>query len=202
MIVLIDMTFSILIFSRWQCYENSVTLGIVKCDQCQNTLDLLPFVWYFLKWILGYFWIHDNLQKMKDYTRRQFQENIRHDRWQNRIHDLPQKNCYLLISIIKLLLTEYISKINRSYRPSSIEWWWFCCIVWWHWVHTTVGGGVKLINQFSHHFQNRLIFYWNKQTLYTTWRDREINSTSFQSATTREREDWRFNFKYVYEHYL
>lgn len=43
------MTFSILIFSRWQCYENSVTLGVVKCDQCQNTLDLLLLVWYFLK---------------------------------------------------------------------------------------------------------------------------------------------------------
>lgn len=40
------MTFSILIFSRWQYYEISVTLGIVKCDQCQNTLDLLLLVWF------------------------------------------------------------------------------------------------------------------------------------------------------------
>lgn len=55
-IALTDMTFSILIFSRWQYYEISVTLGIVKCDQCQNTLDLLLLVWFLFYFKKSEFW--------------------------------------------------------------------------------------------------------------------------------------------------
>lgn len=133
MIALTDMTFSILIFSRWQYYEISVTLGIVKCDQCQNTLDLLLLVWFLFyfkkKWILGYFGIHDNLQKMKDYTRRQFQENIRHDRWQIKIPRFTTKKLFIKEKQIKNLASIILCTAVRTwpnYWSFGYQWCRYC----------------------------------------------------------------------------